>query len=1053
MGLYRKHRFRANGCSDVPSSRLPMRQHSCRLNTNPLYATLLALSLTLSLGDSCLATSIVDRPNIVFRNMGVDQGLSNSQIHHVHQDPTGMIWIGTGEGLNSYDGKSFKIYDKQNSKLSNDSIRAIESTGDNGLWIATDDGLYLWPANSRELRRFHLAGTGWLARKIHALLVDLQGNLWVAHDRGVSIISAENHDVSHAMTGIHTRSLGKDDHHVWAGTNRGNVYRFRSAQDTTPANMTLPNGSPIRALVNVEQDHMWVGTHDAGVFVLNRQSLKIVDRHQMGDSSQLRSNEIRSILKTSNNTICVGTGRGLAIYSSKSRTYQTYLSSSLSDQTLSHDIVVDLFEDSAGLVWIATYIGVSVFKDTTNYLTRINQSNEPGLPNNNITSFAVAPKSEDFWIGTLGGVARWDSEKRVIGNRLLLSKRISSLKFDLSSNLWIGTFESGITVLKPDHSTATFTSSNNSGLPGNGITSIETDYTGRVWVGVFNKGVFYFDGKKFQTVSTLLHDSLPIIAGKAKKEAETPTIPVLKSDGHYLWISSLAVGLSRLNIESFSLSSYIRPKYRIVSLSPAPNDRLWLGTLNQGLHLYNKKTNSLEDHFTTADGLSSNGIYGILEVDERNVWISSGRGLNQLDPATRTVWHYGREKGAQHNDFNTNAYAKTPDGIMLFGGANGFNAFVSYGLPTPAKGPPIALRSITGEGEVQFDLRASPAYSPLELKHNINDIGFDLAVLDYTNPSNNAYKYRLRGYDSSWQSSRYNYVSYTNLDPGDYIFEFRGSAGDGIWSENTIQAPFTILNPPWLTWWAYLLYATFAALALWFIRINITNRMKLANVHHLEHLVEQRTREQTALLAEKELLLKEIHHRVKNNMQLISSLLTIQSQSIDDASIKSMFRMCQGRIQAMALIHESLYKSDDLRTINVEEYLKALALNLSSFQQAPDVSTPEITVSVDPIVMSIDTAIVCGLIVNELVTNSLKHAFNKNQSNSAINIYLATEENNYCLRVADNGIGVSDTTAFENPASMGISIISVLALRQLEGKMVLDNDSGTSVEIVFPIDQ
>jgi two-component sensor histidine kinase len=229
--------------------------------------------------------------------------------------------------------------------------------------------------------------------------------------------------------------------------------------------------------------------------------------------------------------------------------------------------------------------------------------------------------------------------------------------------------------------------------------------------------------------------------------------------------------------------------------------------------------------------------------------------------------------------------------------------------------------------------------------------------------------------------------------------------------------------------------------------------MKLANMEHLELLVVERTSDLSEILSEKELLLKEIHHRVKNNMQLITSLLTIQAKTIDDESIKAMFRMCQGRIQTMALIHESLYKSDNLKSISIHEYMSALTTNLSHFQQGSDFQPASIKLSVDPIVLDIDIAIVCGLIVNELVTNSLKHAFSRKQPDPTITVSLTATTDTYSLRVSDNGTGIKDLTALESPTTMGFSIISVLATHQLEGRIVLDNESGTSIEIIFPRDE
>ena len=190
---------------------------------------------------------------------------------------------------------------------------------------------------------------------------------------------------------------------------------------------------------------MWIGTFNSGLFVINNESLEIVDRHQMGDLTHLMSNEIRSILKTNSGDIYVGTARGLSIFNPEKKTYQTYFSNSSDHRSLAHDVVIHLFEDMTGLVWVSTYVDLSVFQDATKYLTRLDQSNEPGLPDNNVMAFAFPPDSEDIWIGTLKGLAKWDSAAGSIIDQahLVESRRISSLEIDHQNNLWVGTFESG----------------------------------------------------------------------------------------------------------------------------------------------------------------------------------------------------------------------------------------------------------------------------------------------------------------------------------------------------------------------------------------------------------------------------------------------------------------------------------------------------------------------------------------------------------------------------------------------------------------------------------
>jgi len=199
-------------------------------------------------------------------------------------------------------------------------------------------------------------------------------------------------------------------------------------------------------------------------------------------------------------------------------------------------------------------------------------------------------------------------------------------------------------------------------------------------------------------------------------------------------------------------------------------------------------------------------------------------------------------------------------------------------------------------------------------------------------------------------------------------------------------------------------------------------------------------------LREKEVLLKEIHHRVKNNLQIVLSLLTLQANGIADHKIRSLFDESRDRIASMALIHEKLYSSRDLSHINFSQYLQELAQNIASSYQRPEI---KIVVGKEPIFLDIHSGIPCGLIVNELVSNSFKYAFPAG-SGGEITIELTrSEEDEYLLTVADNGRGFSQQVDFRNTPSLGMQLVSVLT-EQLQGSIELDTDAGTRFSIRFP---
>ena len=199
-------------------------------------------------------------------------------------------------------------------------------------------------------------------------------------------------------------------------------------------------------------------------------------------------------------------------------------------------------------------------------------------------------------------------------------------------------------------------------------------------------------------------------------------------------------------------------------------------------------------------------------------------------------------------------------------------------------------------------------------------------------------------------------------------------------------------------------------------------------------------------LADKELLLRELHHRVKNNLMIISSLLNLQSTYIKDEESKKIFKESQNRARSMALIHERLYQSTDLKRIDFGDYIRTLANDLYH-TYVMDPSLIKLNVDVDDIRLDIDTSIPLGLILNELVTNSLKHAF-PHSSHGEISIIFHTQDNKYLLEVKDNGIGLNNDIDYKNTDSLGLRLVTNLT-DQIEGIIEFNNKSGTSFKIIF----
>jgi two-component sensor histidine kinase len=218
-----------------------------------------------------------------------------------------------------------------------------------------------------------------------------------------------------------------------------------------------------------------------------------------------------------------------------------------------------------------------------------------------------------------------------------------------------------------------------------------------------------------------------------------------------------------------------------------------------------------------------------------------------------------------------------------------------------------------------------------------------------------------------------------------------------------------------------------------------------------EELTQRRQAEAhlTASLREKEVLLKEVHHRVKNNMQIVSSLLELQSDVIDDATLLAQFRDSQDRIRSMALVHETLYQSQDLARLDLARYIHTLSAQLvRSYRVDPQRITVQI--QVEPVILDVDQAIPCGLILNELLSNAFKYAFPQNRT-GAVHIALhADTAQQAALVVRDNGIGFPDAIDFRHTESLGLQLVAMLT-EQLQGTIALERADGTIFTLTFPV--
>ena len=288
-----------------------------------------------------------------------------------------------------------------------------------------------------------------------------------------------------------------------------------------------------------------------------------------------------------------------------------------------------------------------------------------------------------------------------------------------------------------------------------------------------------------------------------------------------LWIGTDDGGLNKLTVSSGEFEHYFhqegkRPDLRVLFTDSRGN--LWLG--QAGLYLYNKAANSFAV-FTAAEGLSAVFIKGIVEDNNGFLWISTSTGLKQLDPKTKTVRTYSTGDGLQDMEFVANAFLKTKDGQIYFGGVNGFNSFYPNEIKLNTFIPPVYVtdfevqnkKVVGGNGNELLEKDISFT-SKIKLSYKDATFSFGFAALNYTASENNRFVYKLEGWDKEWiNAGSENRASYTNVTPGTYRFIIKASNNDAVWNEKGYIIEVIISPPFWQTWWFRLLaaVAVFAA--------------------------------------------------------------------------------------------------------------------------------------------------------------------------------------------------------------------------------------------------
>jgi PAS domain S-box-containing protein len=814
-----------------------------------------------------------------FEYVDIEDGLSQNSVFDIAQDKLGFLWFATQDGLNRYDGYSFTIFKptlSTQNKIAYNDLRKLFFDKDGNIWIGTWGG----GLSKLDLKTFKFTNyknavkdnSSLSSNFVSAISQLSDGRMLIGTLDGVLNVldtnkgTFEHINFSHATGQIFAIYPDKEEN-IWVGYKGGLSVLNKSLAETktlfTRVKKIASEENEIRAILEVNTGEIWLGTNH-GVFVHQKTKQDFLNyRNEKGNDFSLSSNSVNCIYQTKDRKIWVGTENGLNIYQPSGKNFLNIKYDPNDPTSLNNNNINVIYEDNFGILWLGTY-GSGIDKWDSNQKKFFAYTNtSTGIKDllNNPIVFAInQDKEKHLWIGTYGGgITIYHRAQKtskhllsIKGNSNSLSNDIiRAIYFDENADAWIGTMGGGLDHYNPKTGRFqhyTNDPDNPASISSNKVTSLFKDRDGNFWIGTFGGGFCLFDVKK-GTFETFMHDK-----AKPEKSLSNNDVFCIKQDWNgMLWISTRG-GFSRFDYKTRTFKSFYPEENNVNALRDpkvltfAMDEKrkvIWAGTGN-GLAMIDPVSFKITT-FTTEHGLANNTIYSVL-LKDNFVWVATNHGISKFKPETKTASNFSQADGLESNEFNSNSSFINPNGEMFFGGSNGFDSFYPDSIrPNPFK-PTMVLTNFKvfndviqpGKGSI---LSRSITYSnEIVLTPKEYSFSIEFAALHFSSPFNNKHFYKLENFDKEWIpiDSRIRTASYSNLEPGEYVFKVKGTNNEGVECEKAISLKITVLPPFYKTWWFRTLTFLFLLITVGGMVSMRIRRLKLQKIE-LEKQVQIRT--------------------------------------------------------------------------------------------------------------------------------------------------------------------------------------------------------------------
>lgn len=1033
----------------------------------------------------------------MFERLLVDDGLTS--VNAILKDTDGFVWFGGTHGLYRFDGYSFKLFRKSNTNthsLSNNNVTSLYQDKEGYLWVGTVfGGVNKYnPINESFENVLNSDKSIYNTHHITAITKDNNGNLWYGtSENGLYRYNEGLNDVTNytaekgQISNNNIYSIAITNNNIWITSNSGVLDCFDSTIDRffqyVFSEGTFNNTrTGLRICVDYK-NNLWIGTEGRGLYKFDT-TAKRFDLYDLNKPNALPV--ITDIREASSGEIWITTdGDGVIRYTEKTNSFTYFEHNSQLQNTISNNSQYSLYA-AKNRLWVG--MGDGSVNRTTNAPFEVFQSSNSNefnsLSFNVITSLAT--KDNNLWVGTGGGkMSRFDTFKKtfapplVTSNNLqdIISKIVVKVWYDKVGTLWVANFKNGLLYKPKNHETfIKLKLEDMLGLDKALIFDIKHDKSNKLWIATYDKGLYIYNPKA-QSLQKI-HD---------KKLERSKLLSLCVDSKNNVWIGTASKGVLVYNQDNktFETNTSLFSKISSLKNSPIKNifedssKNIWIAT--EGSGLIKISTENTVENFNELDGLPSNSVYGLIQDNKGGLWGSSNRGIFYLkegEGKSTIILNYDKYNGLPTNDFESGAIAKDDNGNLYFGSKNGL---VYFSPEIVSKASSLTHLKITNlkvfntdvsvnqEIMNQKPLDSSIVYkNKLILTRGLNNLTFEFAALGYEFPYNMKYEYQLSGFNDNWKEANNRSASYTNINPGKYVFKVRAFEKSTIVNE-VLETQLEVIILP--VWWqsniAYLIYFSVLIWLIYFIYTNSKKRLRLKN----ELLIEKYKHEKDEELHQSKLnFFAAVSHEIRTSLTLVLTPLSRLSSSVEpnDTFNYLVKTMEQSGNRLLNLTNQVLnFRKMESKTIPLE----VSNVDLSSF--LAEISTPFKVLSEDKnIEFSTEIPKNChGWVdlskLEVILYNLLSNAFKF--SATRVSLKATTEKKMLTIHIIDNGKGILNKnkdkifdpffqeTTNENDLSdtgsgLGLAITKRLAHLHLGTVKIIETSSlSTSFSVTLPI--